>query len=836
MSAQPIWITPSGSLGTVPEGAFYQVPLQVSESDGSTVYFKAISGSLPVGIYCNIAGVIQGIPTPPDQGAIFNGADIVSKFTIRAYTTIDNTPTGTVKRLADRTFTITISGQNISEWITPAGRIAECWTGQLLNSGIQLEYLAENIIPGVTPVTLISGSLPPGLTISGTGLISGFITAPSDSSIINYNTTFTLKVTNGRTSSLRTFNIYVWDVSTFIGSTTLIDADDSFLEASISIYLPPVITNPQGSLGTVANSNFFAYQFTATDLNNVAIGFIGNNLPPGLTLDTNTGWLYGYLPYVGITEITYDFTVQAYPIGSTNPDLVSGPYSYSLTITGPINGTVTWISPANLGDISNGSPSLFQIQATTVSGIPLYYKIKSGSDSLLPQGLTLETSGDIVGRVSFILFELDNGTTTIDNNTTTIDRTFTFTVTAYSSSGDISVDKTFTITVLDTYPQPYNNLYIQCMPSLSNRAFINNLLTDKQVFPNDVLFRADDPNFGLASNVTYYHAYGLTAATLEDYVTSLELNHYWKNLTLGQFKTAQALDELGNVIYEIVYSEVVDNLVNNDGISVGKQVVLPYPLNVNTPQQINDVYPNALVDMRQQVIDVVGQVSNILPRWMTSNQTDGSVLGFTPAWVIAYLQPGTSGKVLYNLQNAVGDRLNLIDFEADRYELDCALTVNWNPVDQQWIPSPAESTSFDGIAHYQTTTQNYEAGGFGYAVGDVIKILGTQLGGTSPLNDCYFTVDTINPTSGAILNAFCYGNANLLVTNRTFSDVSGTNVTGSGYNAIWDINVVPGVQTVFDGNSLQFNTPADIDTNTQAFDRYILFPKYNILDSLPTES
>ena len=84
----------------------------------------------------------------------------------------------------------------------------------------------------------------------------------------------------------------------------------------------------------------------------------------------------------------------------------------------------------------------------------------------------------------------------------------------------------------------------------------------------------------------------MTAATLDTYVTALQLNHYWKNLTLGEIKTAQAVDPAtGQVVYEVVYSEIIDTLVNNQGKSVGKDVVLAYAINTNTPDQIDVVYP-----------------------------------------------------------------------------------------------------------------------------------------------------------------------------------------------------------------------------------------------------
>jgi hypothetical protein len=59
--------------------------------------------------------------------------------------------------------------------------------------------------------------------------------------------------------------------------------------------------------------------------------------------------------------------------------------------------------------------------------------------------------------------------------------------------------------------------------------------------------------------------------------------------------------------------------------------------------------------------------------------------------------------------------------------------------------------------------------------------------------------------------------------------ISGVNVIGSGTGATWDITVVPGTQTVFDGDSVQFIDPTNPDPNTNAFDRYLLFPRKNIL-------
>jgi hypothetical protein len=262
------------------------------------------------------------------------------------------------------------------------------------------------------------------------------------------------------------------------------------------------------------------------------------------------------------------------------------------------------------------------------------------------------------------------------------------------------------------------------------------------------VYRNRDENFGVASSVIYNHAFGLTATSLDEYVAALELNHYWKNLTLGEISYAQARNSAGEVIYEAVYSRVIDNLVNNDGVSVDKSVSLPFPVNEGDSTEVDTVYPNSLINMRDQVVDTVGQISTALPAWMTSKQADGRVLGFVPAWVIAYVKPGQGARIVYNIREQFGDQLNQVDFKADRYEIDRRMTYAWEPyndstISGEWIPAPPEATTFD-LSDYVPQT----------------------------------------PTSG----------------------------------------------TIFDGNSTRFITPANTYATTDAFDRYILFPKTNILN------
>jgi hypothetical protein len=244
-----------------------------------------------------------------------------------------------------------------------------------------------------------------------------------------------------------------------------------------------------------------------------------------------------------------------------------------------------------------------------------------------------------------------------------------------------------------------------------------------------------------------------------------------KNLTLGEIKVAQARNAAGQVIYEVVYSQVIDNLLNSQGQSVSKEVTLPYPINEGDSTEIDTVYPNSLINMRDQVIDTVGQVANILPLWMTSKQANGKILGFVPAWPIAYAKPGKGDQIVYYIKEYFGQDLNRVDFEVDRYELDRLLTKNWDPVADStygaWEPTPAE-TYFDlGIVGTDIAWINQDNNAVGWT------------------NEDSFTIDWTNSFSGN--------------------------------------------QTIFDGGSLRFIAPVDMYSSTQAYDKYLVFPRRNIL-------
>jgi len=900
--AQPVWITPAGSLGTIPEGIFYQQTLSAYDPDpqpGTELYYKVIAGVLPGGVQCSLSGLVAGVPQAiaSVEGVPYQvNRNVTSKFTVRAYTFDE--ATGAILRISDRTFTLTVSGNNTPEFTAPAGSFAtnnsatfvaaisgyqltvtsvtsgELYLGMVIrgagvvqgttitgfgtgtggagtytvdisqtNAGtnmtgwigvyytgdrVNLQFEYSNVDPNETVIVqLVAGELPPGLILSTTGLLSGYIepaqniteqagydltpasTLPYDFVVqaVSKNYQFTLEVSDGKSSTLRTFTMYVYNRADNTADTTTITSDNTFVTADEGTDSNPFLVNPFPSdLGSVRSDNYFAYQFRGNDYDTVDLTYSitvneGIGLPPGLVLDASSGWYYGYIPNQGLTEITYSFNIQVSQ--TDNPALVSQLYPFTLTVTGVSDDEVTWITDSDLGSIENGSTSILKIEATNIGGRELSYRLESGGYNILPQGLTLLESGEIAGRCTFNTFSVDLGFTTFDKSQsvvsgiqeTTFDSTFVFTVNAYAKDPSqflytvggvkiinggtgfssvtpptiefglpvgataaqaiagtvevtggkitniplvtggssytepasititqgfggtgavlesimfktgnrdvISVFKTFTLKVVRAYNYPYQNLFCVAMPPPNDRILLDELLNNQEIFVPSYIYRPDDANFGVSTQVQYEHAYGLAPDTIDTYVSSLYLNHYWKNLVLGSIETAQALDAAGNVVYEVVYSKIIDNLVNSAGESVSKIVNLPYTIidPADGSSLITQVYPNSLVNMRNQVIDVVGQISTKLPLWMTSKQTDGSVLGFTPAWVICYANPGRGKQIAYYIQEYFAQQLNVIDFKVDRYVMDRTLSKNWDTVTQQWTPK-GSLTTFD---FYNTT-------------------------------------------------------------------------------------------------------------------------------------
>jgi hypothetical protein len=523
--AQPVWYTNAGSLGTVEEGKFFQLSLQADDPDLNDVYFSLISGSLPEGIQVAANGLISGIPKAiaSVQGVPTEVSEnVTSQFSVRAYT---KTGTGTVDRLNDRTFELTVTGQDVPEFDTPAGEIGRWFDGDPVN--YQIEFTDDD--PSDTITTYIAaGALPSGLTLSNDGLISGYINPIADldtnaisgwdgeisenrarwdefpwdfgTRTINKNYEFTVKITDGKEYNIRTFSMFVYSRNSLTADNDTITVDTDYITADDVATRNPYIDNypTNGVLPSYRHDNFYVYQVVGDDPDGDPIQFeiASGDLPPGLSIDPDTGYIFGYIPNIGIQDITYNFVVRVFKKDSPES---RADFAYTINIYGNIDTDVTWLVDSDLGSIPNGEISVFYVKAEHSQGISLQYRLKQGSDSKLPQGLQLLPSGRIAGRVSYQTFALDGGATTFDKelrtrldiNETTFDREYTFTVEAYNNSEVVNVQRTFTIIVDRQYDKPCQCMRIEAFPPENDRELVASLMNNGDIFKPEWIYRTN---------------------------------------------------------------------------------------------------------------------------------------------------------------------------------------------------------------------------------------------------------------------------------------------------------------------------------------------------------
>jgi hypothetical protein len=387
---------------------------------------------------------------------------------------------------------------------------------------------------------------------------------------------------------------------------------------------------------------------------------------------------------------------------------------------------IAFLTGADLGTITPGIPSLLSIAAEAAeANRVLIYNITKGS---LPPGLSLSSQGNIIGQVDLTEFKI------LDDSATSFDYSFTVNVSDQYQSA--AANKEFSITVNLPYSVEYGNMSAQGL--LSNRVnstsdadLFYSIAQDPNINNDDVIFRSEDPAFGVRQSADMLLIAGLEHQTLTTLQQVMEQNHEPKTLYFGDVKTAVARQN-GVAKYEVVYIEMVDNLVNNEGVSLPKSITLRTDIRRPLLGPVADVtrittdnyddytvttdgglsfsisgskiryahplssdlgtfeklFPNAIDNMRSVMKDL-GQKEFIhLPLWMRTVQDGlGVPLGYKPAIVLAYCKPGQSALVRRRILDKNID-FKKIFFRIDRY------VVNASRVDTGVITPDGSTRTF----------------------------------------------------------------------------------------------------------------------------------------------
>ena len=702
--ASPLWQTPAGSLGKYFTDKHFVTATSVVAQPiipATQIRYTLVSGELPNGFLLDTDGKIIGIASN-----IIN--ETVYTFTVRAVDEYNN--------IADRTFSMTIVSNNTPKFITIPGTILHVQDSIYVDHNI--EYL-NNIDTNKVTITQVSGTLPPGLQLTSTGKIRGYATPPisTNNTFTTITYTFTVQLTSELGNDTATYSIEVTNQQlTHVPNTrkpVILNTRPLVYPVPSTDSLYDYYLGEDSVLPDFYTGNFFSFKVIGYDFDYNPIKYKFANLPLGLSGDENTGWITGnpVLPNVGLT--TFDFFVVVEK--ASNSSLCSEVHKFTITLINGIQKDIVWTTDDNLGTVNNGSISTLKLIATSEQ--TLNYRFISGD---LPSNLSLLDNGEIVGRIAIqpINEILPVGAST----------TYTFTVMAYSPKHYLLTStKTFTLTVYQQFDKPLENIYIKALPNADGRKILYSLLNDTTLIPSSSLYRPRDPYFGKTNDVRYVHAYGMNSGDVSMYTEAMNTNHYERKVILGPVKYAIARDDNFNIIYEAVYSEISDDLSTGTGLP--EEIVWPRNINLRqggysinntklyvssgtahtsyTPKSVRYLNPASLTAMRNHVTNIIGQNNDIslLPKWMTSQQSNGDTLGYTPAWVICYALPGKGQEIVDAINNKWTHSLNEIEFTINRYIIDKSMSYNWNTnfINPFWSNLPSATPVPDPLDTYDIT-------------------------------------------------------------------------------------------------------------------------------------
>ena len=666
--ATPVWTTTAGKLATFAEDSTYSLQLEANTSDSTAITYSVIAGSLPPGMSLTSTGLLTGTPAE------------VAKRTL--YTFVVRAAAGST--ITDRTFSLDIEGQDNPVFTTASGqlqladstRVGLYWV--LDGERVDFQFHAtdgDKAVGRNIRFEIQEGILPPGLTLSEDGQLTGICRLTDDyfeDSTRQIAMTFplTVRVSDGTSVTTQENNIFVysaayWNVNNPRITSDMTEINGLPITFDLSSQRRPVFLTDT-ALGTFRHDNEIVIKIDIEDADSTGNAFVyslqSGTLPTGLSIDPNSGEIFGFLPRQGEVQTDFVFVMRATRTMDTGQEVFTDK-TFTMTVLGDIDIGIKFTTAANVGTLSADIPSLLSIEAEPEQkNRVLFYKLTSGT---LPPGITLSPLGNLVGTIRAGDF-------------TDSTRTYTFTVTVSDQYEELAATKTFTINVDLPYTSiEYGNFEGNATSFIDQNIFYN-IAQDPNINSPEEIFRPEDSNFGMKLTPKMLMVSGVEAQTLTTYQNQMELNHAPITLFFGDIKTAVAKQN-GTVIYEVIYLDIVDKFVNNDGVETGATTIRP----------------NAVENMRDRIKALGHDEWTYLPLWMkTEQEGSNGPIGYTKAVPILYCKPGTSAKLKKRIED-LGLDFKKIEFIIDRY------TVSTSKISPNTFTGDGSTLTFelDEIVH-----------------------------------------------------------------------------------------------------------------------------------------
>ena len=371
INGTPVWATAAGSLGSVVETQTFSATVTVTDTNTNTITHTA--GALPTGITLTDNG---------NNTATLSGtAPVVLSDTTFNFTLTTNDGTVSV----GRAFSITVTDA-VTSWTTPAGTLG---TFAELNA-VSITVTANN--PLATPaITLKSGSLPGGLTLTdngnGTATIGGTLNTAVSS---DTTTTFTLTASALSSTADRTYSITETDVSPVLNAFPVAAIPAGFADTYAVSATQSDGTQPAVTLKT----------FTTSGQN--------YQIQPGFYTggpSSQAGQFFGASPVTQYTENDFTFTDQSN--GSANLVISPKGVPYLVDNIQPDNNNTVYNTTAFTGfntvankavNFLSGMAIKFTAIATTPQGsVERTYEVPLHPAPILTTNCVPDYSNAVVG-------------------------------------------------------------------------------------------------------------------------------------------------------------------------------------------------------------------------------------------------------------------------------------------------------------------------------------------------------------------------------------------------------------------------------------------------------
>ena len=161
-NSAPVWLTPAGNLGVWHGTSVLTIPLQASDPEGEAVTYEVVDGALPTGVSLSGEGVLTGTLIDATE-------DTTWTFTVAAVDADGGS--------SERSFSISVVHKNKAPvWVTGENLGTSFSTGSTITP---IQLTATDLESDPITYSVASGSvLPEGLSLSGSGLLTGMIYYP----------------------------------------------------------------------------------------------------------------------------------------------------------------------------------------------------------------------------------------------------------------------------------------------------------------------------------------------------------------------------------------------------------------------------------------------------------------------------------------------------------------------------------------------------------------------------------------------------------------------------------------------------------------------------------